>query len=263
MDQFNGSTLIGLACTFMIFLVFAGPILFYIFFMIKKNGNEIKAERVEIKKNQDAIRNHDGVVAPGVIVAARRVKSWDGNKNRSNDSHIIDYEVDVTPEDGNLFRTSFRDELYSRSHTLVGNEMISEHGRRIWVMYDPRNTSRAFLDHHYQDQHEDAIDNERRGKFNKLTESNEELKKTGEQAEAIITRVDDLNLPYPSKKGRAMHLYFDITPKTGLVFQSEGDLLIADSATDKYSVGRKVFVRFDPLDPKKAVLDTERNKSLN
>jgi hypothetical protein len=228
-----------------------------------KHGNEIKTERAEIKKNQDAIRDHGGVLAPGVIVAARRVKSWGGSKNRSNNSHIIDYEVDVTPEDGNLFRTSFRDELYSSSHTLVGNEMLSEHGRRIWVIYDPINTSRAFLNHHYQDQHEDAMDNERRGKFNKLTEGNEELKKTGEQAEAIITRVDDLNLPYPSKKGRAIHLYFDVAPKTGFVFQAEGDLLILDSAIGKYSVGRKVFVRFDPLDPKKAVLDTERNKSLN
>lgn len=261
MDQFNGSTLIGLACTVMIFLVFAGPILFYIFFTIMKHGNEIKAERAEIKKKQDAIRNHGGVLAHGVIVAARRVKSWGGNKNRSNDSHIIDYEVDVTPEDGNLFRTSFRDELYSRSHTLVGNEMISEHGRRIWVMYDPRNTSRAFLDHHYQDQHEDAMDNERRGKFNKLTAGNEEIKKTGEQAEAVITRVDDLNLFYPVKKGRAMHLCFDVAPKTGPVFQAEGDFLILDSAIGKYTIGRKVFVRFDPLDPKKAVLDTERNKT--
>lgn len=140
--------------------------------------------------------------------------------------------------------------------------MVSEHGRKIWVMYDPQDTSRAFLDH-YDNQHEEVMLNYSRGEFNQLAESNEELKKNGEQAEAIITRVDDLNLPYPLKKSRAMHLYFDVTSKVGFSFEAEGYFLIGDSVTEKYSVGRKVFVRFDPLYPKKAVLDSERNKVLN
>jgi hypothetical protein len=261
MDQLNGSTLVGYACFIMIILIFAGPILFFVFFSIKKHRDEIKTERAELKKNQDSIRDHGGVLASGVIVAARRVKSWGGRKDRSNDSHIMEYEVDVTPENGLLFRTSFRDELYSRSYTMIGDEMITEHGRKIWVMYDLNDTSRAFLDH-YDEKHEEAVLNHRRDDFNKLTEGNEDLKKTGEPGMAEITNVEDLDLPYPLKQSRAMRLQLNVTPNSGYSFQAEANILLGDGAQQKYSVGKKVYVRFDPKYPEKAVLDSERNKSL-
>jgi hypothetical protein len=116
---------------------------------------------------------------------------------------------------------------------------------------------------HYNENHEEGVLNYRRGVFNKLTEGNEELKKTGEQAEAIITGVDDLNLPYPWKQGRAMHMYFDVMPRTGPIFRGEANVLIADIAVEKYSVGKTVYVRFDPRQPEKVTLDSERNKLLN
>ncbi|MBL8092409.1 MAG: hypothetical protein JNJ43_18900 [Anaerolineales bacterium] len=59
-----------------------------------------------------------------------------------------------------------------------------------------------------------------------------------------------------------MRLEFKVTPTSGPSFQSEGHFLIGDSAVEKYSVGKKVYVRFDPSHPEKVVLDSERNKSL-
>ena len=143
--------------------------------------------------------------------------------------------------------------------------MLTEHGRKIWVTYDPKDTSKAYLDH-YDDDHESAMKerevNGRRAAFNKRTEGNEDLKIRGEQAEAVITRVDDLDLPFPSKNSRAVHICFEVTPKAGFSFQAEGDVLIGETAIAKYSVGKKVFVRYDPQNPKWAVLDTERNRSI-
>ncbi len=139
--------------------------------------------------------------------------------------------------------------------------MISEHGRKVWAVYDPNDPTRAYLSH-YDENHDEGTLNYRRGVFNTLTEGNEELKKTGVQAEAIITGIDDLNLPYPLKKGRAMHLYFDVMPRGGSAFRAEGNVLISDAALEKYSVGKTVYVRFDPRQPERAVLDSERNKSI-
>jgi hypothetical protein len=39
-------------------------------------------------------------------------------------------------------------------------------------------------------------------------------------------------------------------------------VLIVEASLQKYSVGRKVYVRFDPRQQQRAVLDTERNKSI-
>ena len=59
-----------------------------------------------------------------------------------------------------------------------------------------------------------------------------------------------------------MHLYFDVMPRDGSVFRAEGDVLIGDAALDKYSVGKTVYVRFNPNQPEWAVLDSERNRSI-
>ncbi|MFN8401405.1 MAG: hypothetical protein U0X74_15440 [Anaerolineales bacterium] len=227
---------------------------------------EINKAIEEISKYKDAIFLAGGVLAPAVIVSAKRVVSWGGLNRRDHSWHLIDFEVDVFSEGIPPFRTRFRNEIYRPSFVRANNEeMLTEHGRKVWVTYDPENPQKAYLDH-YDEDHETAMKereiNGRRAAFNKLTESNEYLKIRGEQAEALIARVDDLNLPYPLKNSRAVHIYFEVTSKDGSPFQAEGNVLIGDAAVKKYSVGKKVFVRFDPQNPKWAVLDTERNKTL-
>jgi len=90
-----------------------------------------------------------------------------------------------------------------------------------------------------------------------------EIRKVGEESEAVITRAEDLNLPYPSKGSRGMRLYFDVLPKSGVPFHSETHALIVETSMEKYSAGKKVYVRFDPRKPERVALDSEKNKLLN
>ncbi|HNA90289.1 MAG TPA: hypothetical protein PK989_13320 [Anaerolineales bacterium] len=235
---------------------------FLLGFAIAKSVNkELNAEREERRKFQQSIWNNGGVMASGVVIAANVIKSWGGGKNRSADSYSMEYLVEITPDGGEPYRTKISHEYSGGSRTVVLNEMVSEHGRKVWVVFDPNDPTRAYLDH-YDDDHEEGIVNYRRGKFNKLTEGNEELKRTGVQAEAIITGVEDLNLPYPLKNGRAMRLSFDVMPRGGTVFRAEAYVLIANTAHEKYSAGKMVYVRFDPTRPERAVLDSEQNKMI-
>lgn len=258
MDNFNGLGLICLSGVLVFLVILLLPII--VIFVVKQN-KQLNAERAERQKFQESIRDNGGIMAPGVIVAAKVLRSWGGGKHSSSSSHVMEYEIEVTPENGLPFRIKTNEEFLGGSYTILMGEMISEHGRQVWVVYDPKDSTRAYLSH-YNEKHEEGVLNYRRGIFNKLTEKNEELKKRGVQAEAVIIGVDDLNLPYPLKKGRAMHMYFDVMPRAGTVFRAEGNVLIGDAALEKYSVGKTVYVRFDPSQPEWAVLDSERNRSI-
>lgn len=258
MDNFNGLGVLCLSGVLVFLVILLLPI---IVIAVVKQNKQLNAERAERQKFQDAIRDNGGIMAPGVIVSAKVLRSWGGGKNRAPDGHVLEYLVEITPENSSPFQAKINHEFHGGTYTSVFNEMISEHGRQVWVVYDPKYPTRAYLSH-YNENHEEGVLNYRRGIFNKLTEGNEELKKSGVQAEAIITGIDDLNLPYPLKKGRAMHLYFDVMPRAGTVFRAEGNVLIGDAALEKYSVGKTVYVRFDPNQPERAVLDSERNRSI-
>jgi|GEM_PF-1863363 len=277
-DFFSWQAMIVYALIALIVLVYFGRSLLEDVqaFYISKQEKQKRLEEIEkiidgISIYKESIFLDGGVLAPAVIVSANRVFSWGSGRIRGPfPSHLVDFEVDVMPEGATVFRTKlrnevYRNETYKNSYKIIGNEMVSEHGRKIWVTYDPKDPSRAYLDHYHED-HETAMKEReitlRRVAFNKLTEGNEDLKLRGEQAEAIITRVEDLNLSYPAKNSRAMHICFEVTPKAGFSFQAEGDVLIGETAVKKYSIGKKVFVRFDLQNPKWAVLDTERNKAL-
>ncbi len=258
MNNFNGLGVICLVGVLVFLVILLLPIV--VIFVFKQN-KQLNAERTVRQKFQESIRDNGGIMAPGVIVAAKILKSWGGGKNRAPGGHELEYLVEITPENGSPFQVKINHEFDGGTYTSIFNEMTSEHGRKVWVVYDPKDPTRAYLSH-YDEKHEEGVLNYRRGIFNKLTEGNEELKKTGVQAEAIITGVDDLNLPYPLKKGRAMHMYFDVMPRAGTVFRAEGNVLIGDAALEKYSVGKTVYVRFDPNQPEIAVLDSERNLSI-
>ncbi|MEY2819349.1 MAG: hypothetical protein RL275_2812 [Chloroflexota bacterium] len=206
-----------------------------------------------------------GEIAPATILSVNATGQHrkQGNNARSR----VVYEVEVMPEGQPSFRQTF--ELWipvsysSRArgggHYGVFDAIEAEIADpKIWVTYDPNDPSQMTL-HHRDKDHDVAM---RMREFNKITKGNEALKQTGESAEALITRVEDLDLYYSTKKSKAMRIEFMVTPNSGPSFEAGGHFLIGDAAIQKYSVGKKVFVRFDPSNPAKAVLDSERNKSL-
>ena len=115
------------------------------------------AKKDERIKRKIAIFDGGGLLAPGVIITANRVRSWgDTSKRRNHHIHLIDYEVDVFPPDDEPFSTKFREEIIREGYEIKDGLMISEHGRRIWVTDDPTDKSKAFLDH-FDDEHELAM----------------------------------------------------------------------------------------------------------
>lgn len=235
------------------------PLLSFIGWLI---SGSMDNKRMEKRSAENAALRKRGVTAPAIVLSARSTmeRSLFGRKERR-----IDYEVNVQPAGQAPFKHSFQHWTERRGYTAVKGQLVGEAGKKIWITYDPNNPSQMIFEHDDQE-HERIISeqelNERRAEFNKLTEGNDALKVRGEQAVAFITHVDDLNLPYPLKKSRAVHICFEVTPSVGTVFRAEGDVLIGESAFDKYSVGKKVFVRFDPQNTQWAVLDSERNRNL-
>lgn len=90
----------------------------------------------------------------------------------------------------------------------------------------------------------------------------EPLRTTGAPAEALIVLAEDLGLPYPRRKSTAMRLHVDVTPPGAATFRAAIPALITLTAMPKYATGRRVYVRFDPRDPERVVLDKERNATL-
>ena len=206
-----------------------------------------------------------GVLAPATIVSVNAT----GHNRKQGDSarSRVVYEVEVMPEGQPSFRQTFElwipvsysSRAHGGGHYGVFEAIEAEQADpKIWVTYDPNDRSQMTL-HHRDKDHDLAM---RMREFNKITKGNEALKQTGESAEALITRVEDLDLYYSAKKSKAMRIEFKVTPNSGPSFEAGGHHLIGEMAIQKYSVGKKVFVRFDPSNPGKAVLDSERNKSL-
>lgn len=258
MQNFSGFTLIvivGLLIIFLIVLTVGGWVISR---TSQKSDKEFREEHEKKKAYRQAMRVN-GITAPAVIISAKRITG-------GRSTHVVDFGVEIRLEGESPFQAVFRDEI-SRSNFEVKNyQMVDEIGRKIWVTYNPNDHSQMFLDH-YDEDHEAVLKNRelemRRGEFDKRIAMNADIKKTGEQAEAVITQVEDLDLPYPAVyPSKGMRFWLNVTPKTGAVFTAELDAIIAEQSINKYSAGKKVYVRFDALNPQRVVFDSERNKSL-
>lgn len=258
MQSFNGFTLIflaGLIVLFLIILVIGG---FVIFRTSKKRDEKLRIEHEKQKSYRQSIRLR-GVTAPAVIVSAKRVTG-------GRSTHVIDFSVEIQPEGRPSFSAVFRDEISRSNYEVKDYQMADEIGRKIWVTYDPADLSHMFLDH-YDDDHQAVLMkrelDKRREEFDEHIAEKAGIKKTGEKAEGVITNVEDLNLPYPAVyPSKGMRLQVNVTSNEGSTFLADIDAIISEKSIEKFSVGKKVFVRFDPRDLKRVVLDTERNKKL-
>ena len=80
----------------------------------------------------------------------------------------------------------------------------------------------------------------------------EQLRRTGEEALATIVTADETNIR-AAEGGSVFRFTFDVKPRVGEPFRAESQAAIADQSRAKYSVGKQVYVRFDPYGDKKQV----------
>jgi hypothetical protein len=80
----------------------------------------------------------------------------------------------------------------------------------------------------------------------------EQLRRTGEEALATIVTADETNIR-AAEGGSVFRFTLDVQPRVGEPFRAETQAAIADQSRAKYSVGKQVYVRFDPYGDKKQV----------
>ncbi|MBL8049850.1 MAG: hypothetical protein JNM46_01390 [Anaerolineales bacterium] len=132
----NWANLTCFACIGALVLVGAIPFIKMISAQNKKINERLDKERAE----RQSIRENGGVTALAIIKSAK----WEGTRNKF--VHKIYYDVEVQPEGQPAFQAKFRDEVFRRNTKSENDEIISEIGQKIWVIYDPTNPSRMFVD---------------------------------------------------------------------------------------------------------------------
>jgi len=80
----------------------------------------------------------------------------------------------------------------------------------------------------------------------------EQLRKTGEEALATIVLAEETNIR-AAEGGSIFRFTFDVKPRVGDPFRAETQAAIADASRYKYTVGKPVYVRYDPYGDKKQV----------
>lgn len=248
-------SLLCLGVIVVIVLVSLMPWLFAAFFFSKKISDGMNKKEDEKR----LLRENGGVVAPAVIISARIVMTV------NEVVHIIDFEADVLPEGQPPFRAKFRGEINRRGIEIRRRQLVHELGQKIWVIYDPNDRSRVFLDR-YNDEHEATIKFQekefRRLDFKRLLEENQQILEIGEEAQATIIKVEYLDVTYDGEEIKGLHTYLEVQPKTGLPFPAEAYGRVGINKLKKYTPGRTFFVKYDPRIPHRAVFDTEKNQSL-
>jgi len=243
-----------LACCFVV------PLIIYFFIPTSPGqifdlilNREIKRQDQEYEQKIKTLLEQ-GVSAPADVVklVATGTKKGTGRWQSGPPSYMRQYQytVNVMPDNAPPFQAEFLQYVEN-----VYDELGNVPGR-ILVRYDPMDHNRIM----FHSIPNDGV-NQRRAEFNNLTDMNDQIRKIGEEADAVIIKVEDLGLDYPNKSGRAMRFFLKVTPKSGLTFDAETHALIGYTAMEKYSEGRKLFVKFTQ-NPVRVAFDSERNKLI-
>jgi hypothetical protein len=165
------------------------------------------------------------------------------------------FEVEVQPEDQPAFRATFHDSLsVSQNEYFNSGDGSKNAGRKIWITYDPNNTSQMIFEH-YDSDHEYIL---KRSAFERLERRNKEIRQMGEEALATILEADDLKITNPVERDHLqqtiMRLKLEVSLKDASSYQAEAQGLFANASLRKYSAGKKAYVKFNPLDKTQVVL---------
>lgn len=232
-----------------------GVIDFFVSTVLRGRANHKQAKK-------DAALRAEGVLAPAIVVSASSHA-----KRSSVDGYFIriDYVVDVYPDAADPFRAEFQHWSDRSGYTLVRNELVGEAGKHIWVTYHPDDPSRMLYEYTEEERLEreaEAELDERRRVFNESQWAIIDVREHGERATAVVVEAEDLQLPYPARNSRALMLHVDVMPAGAPVHRATIPVLLMVPNLPKYAAGRQVHVLFDRADPRRVMLDAERNRSL-
>lgn len=180
-----------------------------------------------------------GITAPAVVITSR-VGGKDGHTMQ------VKFEIEVQPEGQPAFCTAFEDWLNAGGDFQANHDRPEDVGKKIWVTYNPSNPSEMMFEH-YDYAHKYIIG---RPKFNEIEKQNARVRKTGKEAAAIILEVEDLELTDDVEKNQLqktiMRLKLEVMPDGGRSYHAETQAMFMNSGLHKYTVGKKVIVKFNP-----------------
>jgi hypothetical protein len=219
-----------------------------------------RANRKQARKDADLRAR--GVLAPAVVVSATTHQS----RESVDGKYIkIRYVADVYPQGGSPFRAEFTHWSDHHHYTAIMGEIVGEAGKQIWVTFDPSKPDDMMFEYDEEQRvrrWQEADLQARRSAFEAAAKPLEKLRDRGAEAHALIVHVEDLQIAYPGTNGMALQLHVDVTPPAGAPYRTVIPAIVSMASLSKYSVGRRVFVRFDPHDPQRVVFDSDRNRAL-
>jgi hypothetical protein len=226
-------------------IVIAGLLAIWI---IRKNTADRKIRYQKRFEQLSALRKK-GVTAPAAVLSAKNgVRS--GSDSGSQET-LITFQLEVQPEGRTAFQSTFRDWVPGRGYRHRTDDV----GRKIWVTYDPKDTSQMMFEH-YDEDRKHALG---RGDFDKMQKKYDVIRQTGEEAIAVILETEDLELTNIIERDHLqqtiMRLKLEVTLKDGQTFHAQSQALIANASLHKYGTGKKVYVKIDPQDKTQAALD--------
>jgi hypothetical protein len=220
-------TLITIACTCLISAVVLGATGFFVYRLFKG-----------MSQNSGLVKT--GVSAPAVIL---EVQDTGVSMNNSMQARLT---LQVTPAD--------RPPFQAVASTFVNRFQVGMlvPGASLQVKYDPNDITKV------------AVESLSAGGVSAMNMQSvqaavlaqdqyyEQLRKTGEEALATIVTADETNIR-AAEGGSMFRFTFDVKPRVGEPFRVETQAAIADQSRAKYSVGKQVYVRYDPYGDKKQV----------
>jgi hypothetical protein len=133
--------------------------------------------------------------------------------------------------------------------TFIGRMQIGMiiPGATVTVRYDPNDISKVAIE-------SIGAPNSIQSAMLAQDQYYEQLRKTGEEAEAIILSVQDTGMRVEGG-GSLRRFKFEVTSRFDGTFEAETQAAIADASREKYAVGKKVYVRYDPSNKAQVALD--------
>ncbi len=190
-----------------------------------------------------------GITAPATVISAKN-----GIVNSSSGHRVMrmTLEVEVQPEGRSKFVTTFKDWLPVGRHFVSWGDRPEEVGKKIWITYNPNDVTEMLFEHYDKD-HKYYLGYPA---FAELEKQNIVIRKTGEEAIATILEVEDLELVHSNHKEMksVLRLKLEVTPKAGEPFQAEAQNTFMNAGLHKYTVGKKVTVKFNPQDKTQVAL---------